>query len=75
MLIAATQHEGHHRGRHAAGHISYFKRYDTVGELGAHLSAAPLPEDIVVNPPHSAMVAARARKAINLSAGVTPHSP
>ena len=72
-LAVATQHEGHHRGRHAPGHISFFKRYDGVGTLGAHLSATPMPE-VIVHPPHSGMVAAQARKASNLSAGATQHS-
>ena len=55
---AAAQQEGHHRGRQAPGHISFFKRYDTVGSLGAHLSAAPTPEEIIT-PPHSAWLAAQ----------------
>ena len=58
---AAAQQEGHHRGRQAPGHISFFKRYDTVGSLGAHLSAAPTPEEIIT-PPHSAWLAAQERQ-------------
>lgn len=73
LWLTAAQHEGHHRGRHAPGHISFFKRYDTVGALGAHLSAVSTPE-VIMHQPHSAMVNAQARRASNLSIDTTLHT-
>ena len=58
----STQHEGHARGVHAPGHISFFKRYDTVGAFAAEHSALPIP-DPIPKPLHSALAAAQNRSA------------
>ena len=58
----STQHEGHARGIHAPGHISFFKRYDTVGAFAAEHSALPIP-DPIPKPLHSALAAAQNRSA------------